>query len=218
MSLVEKYRFHIMNISQFYPRPGTPAAKMKRISTQIVKNRSRKLSLLFNSFTPYVGLEKKVVKMWINTEISDDGKHTVGHTKNYTKVLVVRDDTLMGCTATVCITSVSRFHVVAKVMNQSKCITKQAEKILQEMNNNKHMEKECCGNEGSSSSEKEECCGGGSCSSSAEVPTTTVDTREAPQRNVLQTIARLGQHHNVSIATALVVVACFFVMKLKSAN
>ena len=30
LKLVEKYKFPVLNISQFYPRPGTPAAKMKR--------------------------------------------------------------------------------------------------------------------------------------------------------------------------------------------
>lgn len=63
MALIERYRFHIMNISQFYPRPGTPAAKMKRVPTQVVKNRSRKLTKLFETFDPYpalVGTTQKV--------------------------------------------------------------------------------------------------------------------------------------------------------------
>lgn len=37
MDLINYYKLAIVNISQFYPRPGTPAAKMKRIATQIVK-------------------------------------------------------------------------------------------------------------------------------------------------------------------------------------
>ena len=32
--LVERHSFHLMNISQFYSRPGTPAAKMKRRADQ----------------------------------------------------------------------------------------------------------------------------------------------------------------------------------------
>lgn len=31
MALLEKYRFPHCHISQFYPRPGTPAARMKRV-------------------------------------------------------------------------------------------------------------------------------------------------------------------------------------------
>lgn len=31
MKLVDKYKFPILNISQFYPRPGTAAMKMKKV-------------------------------------------------------------------------------------------------------------------------------------------------------------------------------------------
>ena len=37
---MRKYKFPILNISQFYPRPGTPAAKMRRVATHIVKART----------------------------------------------------------------------------------------------------------------------------------------------------------------------------------
>ena len=96
MKLVEHYRFGILNISQFYPRPGTAAAKMKRIPTQIVKDRSRRLTRLFESFTPYVdyvGCEEWVL---FGTEISEDGQHSVGHNKAYVKVLVPLDGILCG--------------------------------------------------------------------------------------------------------------------------
>ena len=36
MDLVEKYKFPSLFINQFYPRPGTPAARMKRVPTQEV--------------------------------------------------------------------------------------------------------------------------------------------------------------------------------------
>lgn len=44
LSLVEMYKFPSLFINQFYPRPGTPAARMKRIPTHEVKRRSRELS------------------------------------------------------------------------------------------------------------------------------------------------------------------------------
>lgn len=37
MDLVDKYRFPSLFINQFYPRPGTPAARMKRLPTEEVK-------------------------------------------------------------------------------------------------------------------------------------------------------------------------------------
>ncbi|KAF1320322.1 Miab-like trna modifying enzyme, archaeal-type, partial [Globisporangium splendens] len=129
MALVEKYHFHIMNISQFYPRPGTPAAKMKRVPTQVVKNRSRKLTKLFETFDPYPALVGTTQKVWINTEVSDDQKYTVAHTKNYTKVLLLRDDTLIGCTAQVKILASARFHVTGKVLSRSEPATTAAAAI-----------------------------------------------------------------------------------------
>uniref|UniRef100_K3X099 Threonylcarbamoyladenosine tRNA methylthiotransferase n=1 Tax=Globisporangium ultimum (strain ATCC 200006 / CBS 805.95 / DAOM BR144) TaxID=431595 RepID=K3X099_GLOUD len=129
MALVEKYRFHIMNISQFYPRPGTPAAKMKRVPTQVVKNRSRKLTKLFGTFDPYPALVGTTQKVWINTEVSDDQKYTVAHTKNYTKVLLPRDDTLIGCTAQVKILASARFHVTGEVLSRSEPTTPAAAAI-----------------------------------------------------------------------------------------
>lgn len=36
MKIVEKYKFKTLFINQYYPRPGTPAAKMRRIPGNIV--------------------------------------------------------------------------------------------------------------------------------------------------------------------------------------
>lgn len=36
LALVSEYQFPSLFINQFYPRPGTPAARMKRIPTQEV--------------------------------------------------------------------------------------------------------------------------------------------------------------------------------------
>ena len=37
MRLVERYKFPSLFINQFYPRPGTPAARMRRIPTHLVR-------------------------------------------------------------------------------------------------------------------------------------------------------------------------------------
>ena len=36
LQLLAKYRFPHTHISQFYPRPGTPAARMRRVPTDVV--------------------------------------------------------------------------------------------------------------------------------------------------------------------------------------
>lgn len=41
LNLVSEFRFPILHISQFYPRPGTPAARLKLLPTHVVKQRSK---------------------------------------------------------------------------------------------------------------------------------------------------------------------------------
>lgn len=134
MRLVEDYRLAIVNISQFYPRPGTPAAKMKRVPTQVVKERSRRLTRLFEEFTPYEHLVGRVEKVFFDLEVSDPPKsaqdtHTaengrrqrVGHTKSYVKVLAIarsdeEDAQLPGACYLVRITKSQRFHVEGELL------------------------------------------------------------------------------------------------------
>ena len=88
LKLVEDYKFASLFINQFYPRPGTPAARMKRLPTHLVKARSRQLSRLFQSYQPYqhkVG-ERQLV---LTTELSHDQQHYVAHNKFYEQVHVV---------------------------------------------------------------------------------------------------------------------------------
>lgn len=88
---------------------------MKRLPTQVVKERSRRLTKLFESFQPHSHLVGQVIPVWFDIEVSDftrlrtseeDGedtgttrdshrtelgakvakKQSVGHSKAYTKV------------------------------------------------------------------------------------------------------------------------------------
>ena len=127
MQLVEHYKFAVLNISQFYPRPGTPAAKMKRIDTQVVKNRTRRLTKLFEEFRPYQDLPGQTVCVYFNTEVSDDEKHSVGHTKSYVKVLVPFDTSLPGMSKMVLIESFQRFHVEGVVVSHNPNISRKSE-------------------------------------------------------------------------------------------
>ena len=43
MKIVELFKFPSLFINQFYPRPGTPAARMKRIDTAIVSTGTSRL-------------------------------------------------------------------------------------------------------------------------------------------------------------------------------
>ncbi|XP_026388419.1 threonylcarbamoyladenosine tRNA methylthiotransferase-like [Papaver somniferum] len=119
VNLVKEYKFPQVHISQFYPRPGTPAARMKKVPSAIVKKRSRELTSVFESFTPYQGMEGQIERIWI-TEIATDGVHLVGHTKGYIQVLVIAPEAMLGTSTDVKITSVGRWSVFGEVIDTPK--------------------------------------------------------------------------------------------------
>lgn len=91
-----------MNISQFYPRPGTVAAKWLKVPSAEVKRRSTEVTQIFNSYatTEYLlGTEQLV---WIigfddrKTKIPDEQKQLMGHTKSYTKVVIDQTQECLG--------------------------------------------------------------------------------------------------------------------------
>ncbi|KAI1894091.1 hypothetical protein AGOR_G00112260 [Albula goreensis] len=87
MELVKEYRFPSLFINQFYPRPGTPAAKFEQVPAHVKKQRTKELSQLFHSYNPYdhkVGERQQVLV----TEESFDTQYYVAHNKYYEQVLV----------------------------------------------------------------------------------------------------------------------------------
>ena len=83
INLVDKYKFPVLNISQFYPRPGTAAMKMKKVPSVDVKNRSKKITELFQSFKRWDNMLGSIQKVWINdSEVRKGGEsQLIGHTK-----------------------------------------------------------------------------------------------------------------------------------------
>ncbi|XP_042188360.1 threonylcarbamoyladenosine tRNA methylthiotransferase [Callorhinchus milii] len=95
VKLVKEYKFPSLFINQFYPRPGTPAAKMEQVPAQEKKKRTRELSQLFQSYSPYghkVGENQYVLV----TEESFDGNYYVAHNKFYEQVLVPKQPEFLG--------------------------------------------------------------------------------------------------------------------------
>jgi threonylcarbamoyladenosine tRNA methylthiotransferase CDKAL1 len=115
LSLVDKYKFSSLFINQFYPRPGTPAAKMKKLPTHVVKRRSKELTELFHSYSTYenrVGTSETI----LITDISHDRQYYVGHTKYYEQVLVEQREGLMGKSAEVTIKSCGKHYMMGELM------------------------------------------------------------------------------------------------------
>lgn len=118
IEIFKQYQFPVVNISQFYPRQGTPAARMPRVKTAEVKRRSREMTKLFESYTTrdhYLGSIQSILV----TEIAHDGVHYVGHTKSYDQVLVEMDPLLMGRKFDVRITETNKHFIRGEVIRES---------------------------------------------------------------------------------------------------
>ncbi|XP_024972388.1 threonylcarbamoyladenosine tRNA methylthiotransferase isoform X1 [Cynara cardunculus var. scolymus] len=145
VDLIKDYKFSQVHISQFYPRPGTPAARMKKVPSHIVKKRSRELTSVFESFTPYDAMEGNVERIWI-TDIATDEMHLVGHTKGYVQVLVVGPESLLGSSAMIKITSVGRWSVfgdIIQILDDRSGVTSPSDK--KDTNNKAKCVEDTCG-------------------------------------------------------------------------
>lgn len=89
LKLIDDYKFRVVNINQFYLRPGTPAGNLTQLSTKVKKNRSSRLTQLFHSYEKHSYMVGREERVWINEfEVHKGVKVLVGHTKNYTKVIL----------------------------------------------------------------------------------------------------------------------------------
>jgi len=121
MNLVKKYKFPSLFINQFFPRPGTPAAKMKRIPTQEVKKRTREITEFFHTYKPY---EKRIGKIYnvLVTETSHDGNYYVGHNEFYEQILVPKKPELMGKMFQVKIVDSCKFSMTGELLDDTSVI------------------------------------------------------------------------------------------------
>eukprot|EP00771_Trimastix_marina_P000753 gnl/Trimastix_PCT/1783.p1 GENE.gnl/Trimastix_PCT/1783~~gnl/Trimastix_PCT/1783.p1 ORF type:complete len:558 (+),score=161.95 gnl/Trimastix_PCT/1783:26-1699(+) len=90
LDLIRDLQFPIMNLTQMYPRPGTPAFKMPRVPSQTVKQRSRRATKEFQAVVPFDYLVGRTGQPALFTELSACKRYLVGHIKNYVQVLLPR--------------------------------------------------------------------------------------------------------------------------------
>lgn len=115
MNLVRKCNFHGIYSSRFFAREGTPAAKMKQLPHRVTKQRYQELHAFAAGSNRNERLLGCTERVWFaGTDESKD--QTLGRTKAFAKVVVPREDSLLGCSAMVNITSVSVQHVEGCVL------------------------------------------------------------------------------------------------------
>lgn len=117
LSLCDEYKFPSLFINQYFPRPGTPAARLPRIPANEVKQRTKKLTDLFNSYQPYTRKTGQVQDVLV-TEISHDKKYYVGHNKFYEQVLVPMDRDYMGRIVRVEIVETGKFSMISRPLDK----------------------------------------------------------------------------------------------------
>lgn len=121
LNLIEKFKFPVINISQFYPRPGTVAAKWKKVDTKEVKRRSTEVTNLFKSYSNFDDIKDSILRVWV-FDHADEGKppgddFMVGHTKSYVKVILPREENVIGKQVLVKITNIYKWHVEGKIVD-----------------------------------------------------------------------------------------------------
>ena len=94
--LIEEVKPDIINISKFFPRPGTPAEKMKQLDINLIKSRSRKLSqvarrISFERNERWLGWEGEIL-------IDEKGKGIswIGRNFAYKPIVVKSKENLIG--------------------------------------------------------------------------------------------------------------------------
>jgi threonylcarbamoyladenosine tRNA methylthiotransferase CDKAL1 len=95
LDLVDQVKPDIVNISRFFPRPNTPAERMKQISIEEVKARSRTLTQLVKK----VSLEKNKKWLgWTGEVLIDEkgkGKSWIGRNSAYKPIVVKSAENLI---------------------------------------------------------------------------------------------------------------------------
>ncbi|XP_063363141.1 threonylcarbamoyladenosine tRNA methylthiotransferase [Cydia amplana] len=119
MTLCRKYRFPSLFINQFFPRPGTPAAKMTKVPGQEVKKRTKMLSEFFRSYEPY-GHKVGETQQVLVTDISHDKNYFVAHNEFYEQVLVPKEEKYMGKMLTVKITAATKYSMMGQPIDKPK--------------------------------------------------------------------------------------------------
>ncbi len=118
LRLLRHYRLPVVNISQFYSRPKTPAARLEKLPTHVVKERTREASARFRSYATHahlLGAEVRALVTDTNASSGGGARHElvlVAHTKAYVQLHLEMDEALMGCTVLARVVEVHKFHVV----------------------------------------------------------------------------------------------------------
>ena len=182
LDLVRRYQPPVVNISQFYARPGTPSARMARVPSHVVKARSRAMTALQESYSPHEALVGTLQRVWF-TERAADGVKLAGRTKSGVQLLCAPHAGLMGASAMMRVTAASRWSVSGELVEvvTTPCVSV-AQPLPPVAEPACSAGDECCGGSGAA----EACCSAAEAPLAASAPPATPPAR-APVPPVLRT-------------------------------
>ncbi len=112
LSLIEETKPDVLNISRFWPRPGTKAASMDgQLHGRVTKERSRRLASLWGNLSFDRNLQ------WINWEgevlVDEEGKSGGNIARNFAyKPIVLNEKVIMGNFVNIRVTEASRGYLI----------------------------------------------------------------------------------------------------------
>ncbi len=121
LALARQYRFPHLHVSRFFPRPGTPAARMPPVPGAAVKARTRALAAELESWTDvYKHLVGSTLRCGV-VELAADGASLVAHSDTYCQVLLPAEapdgsGPLLGCVVEARVTAAARWYVRGEVL------------------------------------------------------------------------------------------------------
>lgn len=116
IKLIKEIKPSVLNISRFWPRPRTEAAKMEQVHGNVTKERSSKLAHAFD----WIGYENnKRWHNWVGPALVDEyGKDGTYVARNfaYKPIILESDDDLIGKVVKVMVTQTTKHDLRAKVI------------------------------------------------------------------------------------------------------
>jgi len=114
-NFIKGKEFLIVNVSQFWPRPFTEAQKMKQLTTEVKKDRSRRMSVLGRAkairiLKSYVG---KTIEVYPNEY--DVKGNTLSRTRNYVSVIIKNKKVKLFDWKKVKIKKVENYHLIGSI-------------------------------------------------------------------------------------------------------
>ena len=93
---IKRIKFDVINLSKFFPRPGTPAEKLKQLDSATIKERSKIVFELARKIS--MEKNKKYVGKEIEVFVDEIGKNKsfIGRTINYKPVVIKSEENLFG--------------------------------------------------------------------------------------------------------------------------